>query len=106
MRKCELCSCFSTFRCVFCAFCSLTCSGVLLRPDRLDCNLEVWLDSIADVTFPTKFVPLSVSDAAFLCRAYKELKRDAALSPANQQLLAALTAKLQTVIEDVRASPQ
>jgi len=41
----------------------------------LDCNIEAWLPTLKDVTFETRFVPLSMDDAKFFLAAYKENKK-------------------------------
>eukprot|EP00455_Lapot_gusevi_P046612 TRINITY_DN615_c0_g2_i1.p1 TRINITY_DN615_c0_g2~~TRINITY_DN615_c0_g2_i1.p1 ORF type:complete len:356 (-),score=134.55 TRINITY_DN615_c0_g2_i1:205-1272(-) len=67
----------------------------------LDFNIEHWLDLISDVTFATRFVPITMEHAQFFIDAYQQLEVDKkdSLQPEQQQILQQMALQLQPAID-------
>ena len=62
----------------------------------LDYNIEEWLEELNDLTFETKFVPISFEQAQALQRAYEEqVLNNQELSPETKQQLSPLVSAIE-----------
>lgn len=66
----------------------------------LDYNIEEWLEELRDLTFETKFVPISFEQAQALQRAYEEqVLNNQEMSPDTKQALAPLVSSIEVCSE-------